>query len=398
MLRAYKYRLYPNKAQEEYFAKCFGCVRFIYNRMLSDKIAYYQENKRQLYNTPAQYKDEFPWLREVDCLALSNAQLFLERAFVQFFNCPSIGFPKFKTKKTNHHSYTTNNQRGKSIRITDGKIRLPRIGFVKLRQHRKFEGVIRSVTISKVPSGKYFISILVDAPAPTKLPPTDKAIGVDLGLQSFCITSDGRKVENPSYLQKAEEKLIKLQRNLCRCKIGSANREKARVRYAKQYEKVVNQRKDFLHNVSKHFVDENQVIAIEDLAVQELMQNRFLAKSIGDVSWSKFVRFLGYKCEWYGRDIIMVDRWFPSSQICSACGNRTEKKPLHIRNWSCPFCGANHDRDINAAINILNEALTTQSVGTTQIACVNLFQSDIEQEALMSSPLRNILENNIRKE
>ena len=364
---AYKYRMHPNKEQKEYFAKCFGCVRFIYNRMLSDKIEYYNKTKQKLNNTPAQYKNEFPWLKEVDSLALANAQMNLQTAYNNFFKRPEVGFPKFKSKKSHKDSYTTNNQNG-TVAISDKYIKLPKIGSVKIKKHRTFDGLIKSVTISKNPSGKYYVSVLVEQIEKEKLSESESAIGIDLGLKEFCITSDGEMIENPRYLQKSENRLRKLQKDLSRCNKGSKNREKCRIKVARQYEKITNQRKDFLHKLSKRLIDENQIICLEDLSVKNMMSDHQIAKSIADVSWSEFVRQLKYKADWYGREIIQIDKWYPSSQICSTCGYKSGRKELHVRKWTCPECGTLHERDVNAAINILNEGLRIRTVGTTEIA------------------------------
>ena len=359
MLKAYKYRIYPNKEQEEYFSKCFGCVRFIYNKMLNDKIEYYKENNKMLNNTPEQYKKEFVWLKEVDSLALANAQMNLDKAYKNFFRDKSVGFPKFKSKKNNHHSYTTNNQKN-TIYIVDNKyIKLPKLKtVVRIKLHRQIpkDGIIKSATVSKVPSGKYYVSVLVEQEL-KQLPKNEFAVGVDLGLTDFAITSDGVKYPNPRYLKKSLNKLAKEQRRLSKKKIGSKNRNKQRIKVAKLHEKISNQRKDFLHKISSELINENQVIFLEDLHVKEIQQNKYLSQSVSDVGWYEFRRQLEYKAKWYGRTISFIDKWYPSSQICSNCGNNTGKKPLNIREFTCQYCGKHHDRDINASINILHKGL-----------------------------------------
>jgi len=375
--KSYKFRLYPNQKQMLMFEKTFGCSRFIWNQMLADKIAYYKETGQTLKNTPAQYKKEFPWLKEVDSLALANVQLNLQKAYQSFFkNKNHFGFPNFKSKnKMTHQSYRTNNKQGVgTIRLSDNnnQIKLPKIGWIKVKAHRKLKGVIKSATISKTSTGKYFVSILCEIKIEVEeniktFPKTNSNIGIDLGLEHFAILSTGEKIENPRFLISASKKLRREQKILSRRGLLAKQRgkslndcmnyQKQRLKVARLHEKISNQRRDFLSKLSINLIKNHDKICMEDLASKNLIRNHHIARAIGDASWSEFCRMLEYKAEWYGKQIIKINRWFPSSQLCSNCKTNSGKKPLHIREWTCDSCGTRHDRDLNASVNILHEGL-----------------------------------------
>ena len=376
-LKAYKFRIYPTEEQEIFFAKTFGCVRKVYNLMLNDRKKAYEEvkndpSKKMTFPTPAKYKKEFPFLKEVDSLALSNAQLNLDKAYKNFFRDKSVGFPRFKSKKNPVQSYTTNNQKG-TIALIDSKfIKLPKLkSLVRIKLHRQPKGMIKSATISRHSSGKYYISLLCKEEI-SELPKTNSAIGIDLGITDFAILSDGQKIDNNKFTSKMEKKLKREQRKLSRRALlakkkgiplsEAKNYQKQKRKVARLHEKVMNQRTDFLNKLSTEIIKNHDIICIEDLNVKGMLRNHKLARSISDVSWSSFVAKLQYKADWYGREIIKVSQWFPSSQICSECGHKDGKKPLDIREWTCPICHTHHDRDINASINILIEGLRIQTL------------------------------------
>ena len=357
--KSYKFALLPNAEQREYFAKCFGCVRFIYNRMLGDKIEHYKEFGKALRNTPAQYKDEFEWLKEVDALALANAQLQLQTAYTNFFRDPKIGFPKFRSKKSGKNAYTTNNQ-GENIRIENGKIKLPKIGWVRVKQHRAIPEThkIKSCTISLSPSGRYSIAILTECewePPVVELS-TDRALGLDYSSPHFYVDSQGVEADMPHFYREAEAKLAREQRKLSRMKRGSANYTKQRKRVARYHERVANSRKDWIHKRSKELADAWDYICVEDINLRGMAGSLKLGKSTNDNGFGMFRTLLGYKLADRGKVLIKIDKWFPSSKLCHVCGAVNSELTLSDREWDCE-CGAHHLRDLNAAINIRNAGI-----------------------------------------
>ena len=368
MNKAYVFRLYPNAEQRIMLAKTFGCVRFIYNKMLQDRIDYYKKTGNSLNNTPAQYKSEFTWLKEVDSLALANAQLNLNKAYKNFFSQPNVGFPKFKSKKKHKFSYSTNNQRG-TVRIENGCIRLPKVGFVKLKQHREIlpNSTIKTVTVRQNPSGKYYVSILVEYDNQILPIIPHKFVGLDFSMPELFVDSEGNCPKYPRPFRKAEKRLAKVQRKFSRTKNTSNNHQKLRIRVARLHERIANQRRDFLHKKSAELAMRYDVVGIEDLNMKNMAMTLHFGKSVADNGWGMFTNMLSYKLAWQGKQLIKIDKWFPSSQLCHICEYQNKNtKNLNIREWDCPHCGTHHNRDVNAAINIQEEA-KRHTVGTTEI-------------------------------
>lgn len=367
MHKAFKFRLLPTKEQEVLLSKHFGCSRFIYNHFLAEKQKHYLENKTTLNfnqcaaNLVKKKKDEeFQWLKEVNSQVLISTLMNLETAYGNFFRKKSK-FPRFKSKK-NKNSF----QIPQHISLkSSNTIQIPKFKEgLKFVRHRELKGEIKSATISKSTTGKYYISILCVVEKPTKHKKTGKSIGIDLGLKDFIITSDGQRYCNPKFIRKYERKLAKKQRILSRKEKESKGRNKARLSVAKVHEKITNSRNDMQHKLSSKLVKDYDLIAIEDLNVKGMVKNHKLAKAISDVAWSSFVSKLKYKAQWYGKEVVVIDRFYPSSKTCSCCDYVKESLSLEERTWTCSKCNTIHDRDVNASKNILRRALAIQSAGT----------------------------------
>ena len=374
--KAYKYRIYPSKEQEILIAKTIGCSRFVFNHFLDKwNVSYEITGKGLTYNKCSaelpkmKQSEETAWLKEVDSIALQSSLRNLADSFDRFFKKQNQR-PRFKSKSNPVQSYTTKNVNN-SIELQNKKIKLPKLGFVKIKNSQNHNGRILNATICKTITGKYFVSLLVEKEI-YPLPKTGENVGIDLGLSDFAILSTGEKIGNEKFLQNLSKKLAKEQkilsyRALVAKKSGkklseSMNYQKQRIKVAKIHEKIANKRRDFLNKLSTEIVKNHDIICIEDLSSKNLMKNYKLARAIGDASWSEFVRMLAYKADWYEKQVSKISRWYPSSQICSDCGFASGKKPLSIREWTCENCGSHHDRDINASINILNEGLRLSSL------------------------------------
>lgn len=358
MNKAIKYRIYPNKSQEELLQKTFGCCRKIWNLMLSDKINYYKETKKSLQRTPSKYKKEYEYLKEVDSLALANVQLNLQTAYKNFFRDKKIGFPKYKSAKKSKKTYTTNNQKG-TIQVIDNKIKLPKIGEIKAKIHKRAEENwnIKSATISQEKDGSYYASILYEYNKEiVKIEITDKVLGLDYKSDGLYTDSEGNTCGSPKYYKKSQKKLSRLQRKLSKKEKGSKNRDKSRLKVAKLQNHISNQRMDFLHKESTRIANLYEVVCVESLDMKAMSNKGFgNGKATLDNGYGAFQNMLEYKLQDRGKYFVKVDKWYASSQICSNCGNKKQMK-LSERRYVCE-CGNNIDRDINAAINIKNEGL-----------------------------------------
>ena len=384
MFKATKVRLYPTPDQRDALAFQFGAVRWVYNHALDWRSKAWRENRVRVTRRMTQDNlvtlkkdDATAWLKDADSQALQHALICLDRAFQQFFDRRSR-YPRYKSKHGRQSlSYP------QRVKVANGNsLYLPKVGNVKAVLHRELVGKIKTVTVSRTVTGKFFASILCDTEAPAPEPirdmDADAVIGVDMGLCHLAIASDGGKVSNPRFLKQAGNNLRRKQKSLSRKVMGSANCGRARMLVAKVHERVKNRRNDFQHKLSKRLIDENQAVCVETLKVGNMLKNRRLAKHIADASWSELIRKLDYKAVWSGKHLVRIDQWFPSSKTCSACGTVGDTLPLKVREWTCASCGARHDRDINAALNIRKQGiLKLKAAGLSVSACGGLRRTGV---------------------
>ena len=358
--RAYRFRIYPDREQEKLIHKTFGCCRFVYNRMLSERKEIYEKTGKAVRLTPAKYKKEYVWLKEVDSLALANVQLNLEAAYQKFFKEEKAGFPKFKSKHRSRKSYTTNVVNG-NIRLVNGRLRLPKVGFIKIRQHRAVpeEYILKSVTVSMESSGKYYASLLYEyyvseSQAAGKRPEEMTILGIDFAMTGLAVFSNGECAESPMYYRKSQKKLAREQRKLSHCHRGSRGYERQRKKVARCHEKTRDQRRDYLHKLSRKIADSYDTVSVEDIDMKAMSRSLNFGKSVMDDSFGMFRVMLKYKLEDQNKDLVKVDRFFPSSKMCSRCGRVKKELALNERIYQCG-CGNCMDRDVNAAVNIREE-------------------------------------------
>ena len=355
--KAIKVRIYPNRGQEEQLGKTFGCCRFLYNQMLADKISEYEATKKMLRNTPASYKGEYPWLKEVDALALANVQRHLEKAYLNFFKQPGIGFPRFKSKHRSQRSYTTNLVNG-NIRIEGGKLKLPKLSPIKMILHREIPAdyQLKSVTVSQESTGKYYASLLFayESQVREAAEGSGKILGIDYAMSGMAVFSDGSRAEYPMFYKKAEKRLGREQRRLSKCVKGSANYRKQKQKVALRHEKIRNQRRDYQHKLSLQLARMYEVVCVEDLDMKEMSHELYLGKGVMDNGYGNFCTLLEYKLSERGKKLLKVNRYYPSSKTCSRCGKVKKEFALSERIYEC-VCGNSLDRDVNAAINIREE-------------------------------------------
>jgi putative transposase len=368
MQKAFKYRFYPTTEQESLLRRTMGCVRLVYNKALAARTeGWFERQERidyaQTSNLLTSWKqqEDLDFLNEVSSVPLQQSLRNLQKAFTNFF-AGRAKYPNFKKKHNGGSAQFTQS----AFKWKDGQVFLAKcIQPLPIRWSRQIpDGCTPStITVKLTASGRWYVSLLVDDPTVKPLPSSDKSIGLDVGITSLIVTNDGEKIANPKHFKRLRKKLRRVQKALKRKQKGSKNRDKARLRVAKVHAQIADARTDFLHKLTTQLVRENQTIVVEDLAIKNMVKNHKLALSISDASWGELIRQLTYKCEWYGRELIKIDRWFPSSKRCANCGHIVEKMPLNVREWECPKCEANHDRDINAANNILAAGLAVSVCG-----------------------------------